>query len=156
MVRSMSRVAVLLAVLALAACGGDDGPEEDPGAFATTLVERLDRGESGLAWDGLHPSHQEAVSRDRYITCERRDPIDGEVTDIRVEDVREEPWSVPGQDGEDDSTAVTLRLTLAAQDAAPDSFDLTVHLFPVDGHWTWVIGPEDYERYAGGECPPTG
>jgi hypothetical protein len=152
----MSRVAVLLAVLALAGCGGDDEPEEDPGAFATTLVERLDRGESGLAWDALHPRHQEAVTRARYVSCERRDPIDGEVTDISVEGVREEPWPVPGQDREDDSTAVTLRLTLAAQDAAPGTFDLTVHLFPVDGRWTWVIGPEDYERYAGGACPPTG
>jgi hypothetical protein len=152
----MSRVAVLLAVLALAACGGADEPDEDPGAFATTLVERLDRGETGLAWDALHPSHQEAVPRARYISCERRDPIDGDVTRISVAGVREEPWLVPGHDGEDDSTAVTLRLTLAMQDAAPDTFDLTVHLFPVDGRWTWVIGPEDYERYAGGSCPPTG
>ena len=152
----MSRAAVLLAVLALAACGGDDEPDEDPAAFATTLVERLDRGQTGLAWDALHPRHQDAVPRARYISCERRDPIAGDVTGIRVSDVREEPWPVPGQDGSDDSTAVRLRLTLETPDSRPDVFVLTVHLFPVDGRWTWVIGPEDYGRYAAGACPAAG
>jgi hypothetical protein len=153
----MSRVALLLAVLALAACGGgDDEPEEDPGAFATTLVERLDRGQTALAWDELHPRHQEAVSRRRYVSCERRDPIAGDVTRIRVREIREEPWRVPGADGDADSTAVTLELTLAVPDADPESFDLTVHLFPVDGRWTWVIGPDDYARYVDGACPPAG
>jgi hypothetical protein len=157
MVRSMTRAAVLLAVLALAAgCGGSDEPDEDPAAFATTLVERLDRGQTGLAWDALHPRHQEAVPRARYVSCERRDPIAGDVTRIQVADVHEEPWQVPGQDGDADSTAVTLQLTLTLPDAQPDTFDLTVHLFPVDGRWTWVIGPDDYERYEGGSCPPTG
>ena len=143
-------------MLALGACGGDDEPDEDPGAFAITLVERLDRGEAALAWDALHPSHQDAVTRDRYVACERQDPIEGEVTRIRVAEVREEPWPVPGQAEEADSTAVTLRLTLAAPDSEPETFDLTVHLFAVDGGWRWVIGPEDFERYAGGACPPTG
>jgi hypothetical protein len=154
MVRGMTRVAVLLAVLAVAACGGgDDEPDEDPAAFATTLVERLDRGQAGLAWDALHPRHQEAVSRAQYVSCERQDPIDGDVTRIRVEDVREEPWQVPGEEGDTDSTAVTLELTLTMPDAEPDTFDLIVHLFPVDGRWTWVIGPGDFGRYADGACP---
>jgi hypothetical protein len=156
MVRSMIRAVVLLAVLALAACGGDDAPDEDPAAFATTLVERLDRGQTGLAWDELHPRHQAAVPRAKYVSCERRDPIAGDVTRISVADVREEQWQVPGDEGDTDSTAVTLELTLAVPDADPETFDLTVHLFPVDGRWTWVIGPDDYERYAGGSCPPAG
>ncbi len=152
----MTRAAVLLAVLALAACGGDDEPDEDPAAFARTLVQQLDRGQTGLAWDALHPSHQDAVSRARYISCEERDPIQGEVTGIRVANVREEPWPVPGEDDRDDSTAVTLELTLAVPDSEPQTFDLTVHLFAVDGRWRWVIGPDDYGRYADGACPAGG
>jgi hypothetical protein len=156
-VRSVTRLAVLvLAAVALGGCGGSDAPDEDPGEFATTLVEELDHGRTAQAWDSLHPRHQEAVPRDRYVSCERRDPIDGDVTGVQVTSVHEEPWTIPGEDGDVDSTAVTLRLTLEMPDAQPDTFDLTVHLFPVDGRWTWVIGPADYRSYAGGSCPAQG
>jgi hypothetical protein len=58
-VRSVTRLAVLvLAAVALGGCGGSDAPDEDPGAFATTLVEQLDHGRTGQAWDSLHPRHQ--------------------------------------------------------------------------------------------------
>jgi hypothetical protein len=48
-------VTVLVLVAALGGCGGDQGPDEDPGAFATTLVRQLDRGNTAAAWTELQP-----------------------------------------------------------------------------------------------------
>jgi hypothetical protein len=142
-----------MSLLALAGCGGEE-PEEDPGAFATALVRQLDRGDSGAAWDALHPLHQDTITRTRYVSCERRDPIEGDVTRVQVTGVEDERWTIPGQDAETDSKAVSLRLTLETPGAAgPQPFDLTVHLFDVDGRWAWVIGPVDYESYVSGACP---
>jgi hypothetical protein len=157
MVRSVRLAAVaLLAVLALAGCGGSGTPDEDPGTFAVTLLRQLDRGESGSAWDELHPLHQEAVTRDRYVRCEQTDPISGDVTSIDVVRVTKEPATVPGKDGEESSTAVELRYRLKLPGSTARSNDLVVHLFPVDGRWAWVIGPSDYAAYAAGRCPPAG
>ena len=157
MVRSVrSAAAVLLAVSALAGCGGSGTPDEDPGTFAVTLLRQLDRGQSGSAWDELHPLHQQAVARARYVRCERTDPISGDVTSIDVVGVKQEPALVPGRDGEETSTAVELRYRLKLPATAARSNDLVVHLFPVDGRWAWVIGSSDYAAYAAGRCPTTG
>ncbi len=157
MVRSVRLAAVaLLAVLAVAGCGGSSAPDEDPAAFAVTLLRQLDRGQSGSAWDELHPLHQQAVTRARYVRCERTDPISGDVTSIDVVGVEQEPAMVPGRDGEETSTAVELRYRLKLPGTAAQTNDLTVHLFPVDGRWAWVIGPSDYAAYVAGRCPPAG
>jgi hypothetical protein len=149
-------VAGVVLVVALAGCGGGDAPAEDPGVFASTLVRQLDRGDTAAAWNELHPLHQAKVSQGRYVRCERNDPIDGEVTKIQVKDVRDEQWTIPGQDGQADSKAVTMQVTLALPQQQAQHFDLTVHLFDVDGGWRWVIGDVDYDSYAAGSCPDTG
>ena len=156
MVRSVTRLAVLvLVVLALAGCSGsDDAPDEDPGTFAVTLLRQLDRGQSASAWEELHPLHRDSVSRAAYVRCVRGDPIEGTVTSIDVLGVSEEPARVPGRAEDEDSTAVKLRYRLRVPGGgAPRPYDLTVHLFAVDGRWSWVIGPSDYAAYADGRCP---
>jgi hypothetical protein len=156
LIRALRFAALLLLGFALVACGGDGEPDEDPGAFATTLVRQLDRGDIGAAWEELHPLHQARIPRGRYVSCEQRDPIEGDVTGIQITDVRDEAWTIPGQDGQADSKAVTMQLTLSLPEQQAERFDLTVHLFDVDDTWRWVIGDVDYDAYAAGSCPAGG
>jgi hypothetical protein len=151
------RVVPLLAVLALAGCGGGDDDPGDPGVFVTTLIRDLGSGQTGKAWDLLHSLHREKVPRARYIECERRDPFGGRVTKVDVLEVKEEPATIPGQFGERPSRAVTVGVTLDVPRAAePDRFTLTAHVFEEDGRWAWVIGPVDYAAYMTGNCPAQG
>jgi hypothetical protein len=155
----MHRLAALLVLavaLAAAGCGSDTPatPNDDPGAFVSTLVRMLFRQESGGAWETLHPLHRSTVSRERYVECERRAPLQGEVRQIEVLSVRDEPATVPGQEEPQPSKAVTVRLTLKLPGlATPGPVTHTAHLFAVDGRWAWVIGPTDFASYAIGECP---
>jgi hypothetical protein len=79
------------------------------------------------------------------------------VSKIDVLDVKEEPATIPGQFGDRPSTAVTVGVTLdVPEQEAPERFTLTAHIFPVEGEWTWVIGPADYAAYMTGNCPAQG
>lgn len=149
----MRRVALFLALLAFAGCGGDDDPG-DPGTFVTTLIRDLGRGQTGKAWDLLHPLHRERVPRARYVECESRDGFGGRVTKVDVLEVKEEPATIPGQFVQQPSTAVTVGVTLDVPEAtAPERFTVTAHVFETDGAWAWVIGPVDYAAYLVGSCP---
>jgi len=148
---------VLVAVLALGSCGGDDEPEQSPEAFVTTLIQRLGSGELAGAWEDLHPAHREAVPRALYVRCERGDGFGGAVRRVDVLEVQPEPSTIPGEFGEVPSTAVTVGVTLDVPDAEePESFSLTAHIFETDGRWAWVIGPVDYASYLAGRCPAKG
>ena len=156
-VRAVRRAALLIVLLALAGCGGGDDEPEDAGGFVTTLIRDLGRGDTAKAWGSLHPLHRDRVPRARYVECESRDGFGGTVTKVDVLDVKDEPATIPGQFGEQPSTAVTVGVTLdvpASDD--PERFTLTAHVFPVDGEWTWVIGPVDYAAYMTGNCPAEG
>jgi hypothetical protein len=149
-------LAVAGAIAVAAGCGGDDSaaPAEDPGAFVTTLVGTLFREQTGRAWESLHPLHREAVTRERYVECERRAPLPGQVRRIEVVSVREEPSVVPGREEPEPSTAVTVRVLLSLPEIPePQHVTHTAHLFAVEGRWAWVIGPGDYASYARGRCP---
>src|SRR5512134_79347 len=110
--RRLAALALLVVVLVAAGCGGDETPSEDPGVFVSSLVRTLYRGQSGMAWEWLHPRHRATVSKGRYVTCERRAPLEGTVRRIQVVAVRDEPSIVPGEDEPEPSKAVTIRLTL--------------------------------------------
>ena len=153
-VRAVRRAALVLASLALAGCGGGDDEPEDAGAFVTTLIRDLGSGRSASAWESLHPLHREQVPRARYVECESGDGFGGTVTTVDVLEVKEEPATIPGQFGERPSTAVTVGVTLDVPESdEPERFTLTAHVFPVDGEWSWVIGPVDYAAYMTGNCP---
>jgi hypothetical protein len=119
-----------------------------------TFVGELYRGETGKAWDLLHPYQQAKVPREKYIACEREAPLVGtaeRIDVVRVVDVRAE---IPGRSGKVASTAVTFRVLLALPGIAkPRPITHTAHVFNVHGRWTWVIGPSDFPAYAAGICP---
>jgi hypothetical protein len=140
-------------LLAAAGCGGGGNPKQDPGDFVRTLVNDLYAGDSGDAWDHLHPLHKAAVSRARYVQCERLEPLQGDMRRFEVVKVADGPSTIPGSADEVDGTAVTFRVTLALPGLSPQPVTHTAHVFPVDGKWTWVIGPDDFAAYAAGQCP---
>jgi hypothetical protein len=87
-------------------------------------------GKAGRAWDSLHPSHQTTVARSRYVACERLAPLEGDVRQIDVLRGQREPWTVPGQEGQVDSTAVTIRVLLALPGlGSPQPVTHTAHVF---------------------------
>jgi hypothetical protein len=143
----------VLVVVATAGCGGGGRPEQDPGDFVHTLVSDLYAGDTGDAWDHLHPLHKAAVSRARYVQCERLEPLQGDVRKFEVVKVADEPSTIPGSADSVDGTAVTFRVMLALPGLSPQPVTHTAHVFPVDGQWTWVIGPDDFAAYAAGQCP---
>lgn len=154
-VRIVRVAALLLAVVALAGCGGDES--QRPGAFVTTLIQDLGAGETARAWELLHPLHQAKIPRRRYVECESKDGFGGDVTKVAVLAVKQQPATIPGQFGERPSTAVTVGVTLdVPQSNVPERFTLTAHVFDVDGKWAWVVGPVDYAAYMTGNCPSQG
>ena len=90
------------------------------------------------------------MSRSRYIACERLEPLQGDMRRFEVVEVADTPSTIPGSADEVDSTAVTFRVTLALPGLTPQPVTHTAHVFPVDGRWTWVIGPDDFAAYAAG------
>ena len=152
----MRLVAVVAVLMTLGAtgCGGDEQPREDPGAFVKTLVRTVYRHQAGAAWETLHPLHRETVTRARYVECERKAPLEGEVRSIAVVSVQDVQATVPGQDEQVPSKAVEVRYLLKLPGIAePQPVTHTAHVFAVEGHWAWVIGPGDYASYAAGSCP---
>jgi hypothetical protein len=152
-VRRASLLLVAVLPLVAAGCGGDARPDQDPGEFVRALVSDLYQGKSGAAWENLHPLHKAKVSRARYVACERLEPLEGTVRRFDVVSVADGPSTIPGSGDEVDSTAVTFRVLLALPGLQPQPVTHTAHVFAVDGHWTWVIGPDDYAAYASGSCP---
>jgi hypothetical protein len=149
--------ATLAMALAAAGCGGDEAPDEDPGAFVRSVVAEIYAGDSATAWEGLHPRHQEAVPRSRYVQCERLAPLQEKLRHIEVVGISDSPSTVPGDDGAVDSKAVEVTLLVKLPEVEePQEITHTVHVFAVDGRWTWVIGPNDFASYASGRCPSGG
>ena len=149
---ALAALGALLLLVALG-CGADAKPEQDPGDFVQSLVSDLYQGDTADAWEHLHRLHKEKVSRARYIACERLEPLEGDMRRFEVVEVADAPSTVPGSADEVDSTAVTFRVTLALPGLTPQPVTHTAHVFPVDGRWTWVIGPDDFAAYAAGACP---
>jgi len=155
------RAARLLCTMALVAvvaagCGATAPPEpsQPPGEFVRNLVTELYHGQTGKAWDQLHPLHQAAVSRSRYIECERIAPLPGKARRIDIVKVVKAKTAIPGQTGKVPSTEVTFRVLLELPGfSSPELITGTAHVFNVDGRWAWVIGPNDYPAYAAGSCP---
>lgn len=156
-VRRLAVLAALAVALATAGCGGAETPAEDPGAFVRSVVAEIYAGDSAAAWEVLHPRHQAAVPRARYVECERQAPLREKLRHIEVVGISDSPSTVPGEDGAVDSKAVDLTLLVKLpQVEEPQEITHTVHVFAVDGRWAWVIGPNDFASYASGRCPSDG
>ena len=133
-------------------------PDQDPGDFIRTHIERSVKGQYGRVWESMHPDHKAVAPRSRWSRCEseQNDDDEGyELAGVDVLEVYDEPLQIPGQSGEVDSKAITVKISVShpvLED--PVSVTDTVHAVAVDGEWTWILTPSDYEAFAKGQCPP--
>ena len=154
----MRLLAVLAAVAAVVAggCGGAREPSQQPVEFLESLFGHLYRGEHGRAWESLLGSHQDVVTRQRYVACERNAPaFPGRFEGVEVLRTSDEDWQVAGDAEARESTAVTYRITVSLG-GEPERFTGTGHLVAEDGAWRWVLNTRDFKAYRAGRCPVTG
>ena len=169
----MRRVTVALFVLLMAGCGGgDDKPaaapttgDARPGATATTPLDEeaagemlkavmtyLSDGQTGRAYDLMHPAQQAIVPKALYMKCAGDDLAGIEISDIKVKETFTEKVDVPGTDLTNvDSVAATITFKGQQGNLDPEEATETFHAFLVDGQWRWTLS--DAAAYAGGECP---
>jgi hypothetical protein len=128
-------------------------PEEDPGDFYRRLYEYLSNGQYGRMWELLHPVHQEAAPRSRLLDCyEQVGGLTGELQDVEIVEVYDEPVLVPGTNAEVPSKAVTTKVTFSAGGEEFTETD-TSHAIPLNGEWVWILSPPAYRAFKAGSCP---
>jgi hypothetical protein len=156
------RVALLLlAVAALAGCGGDGAaptaPEVDvaaiekPDAFFKRLLGYELGGDFGRSWDLLHPGHQALVTRSKYSSCSRDDFGEAKLARVDTVGVYDQPIDVPDVP-EKTSKAVTLRIVLDTAGERETSTH-TFHAVRLDDRWAWYFGNSLIDAYRQGVCP---
>jgi len=147
----VTRVALLLFVGALVAgCGATKAaqPKDDPGAFATKVVDLIVHNQYSAAWGDLHSVDKQVAPSSEYVGCEIRNPVIAVPRTVKVLSVKDE--SIGMGDGTFvDSKAVAVRLGFAG------SFKVThtVHVVADHGKWTWILPAWRYRDYKGDKCP---
>ena len=147
----MKRLALLAVVasLALPACGGEVDPARTPaGAAQVRLLEDLYNGRFGQAYEDLHPSHQNLVSRALFIRCARETIPVGSLDSIETLDVFDDETRGLRL-GNEPTKAVRIRLTLT--DGGSTTF--VNHEVKVGERWRWVLNQAAIEAYESGRCP---
>jgi hypothetical protein len=145
-------LAVLLAAVALAGCGGDVDPATTPaGRAQVEYLEDLYNGRFGPAYTALHPVYKQIVSRSLFSDCAASTIPVGQVDSIEVLDVFDDPIQFPGA-GEQQAKAVRVRLT------STDGKNVTFvnHEVKVRDRWYWVLNDSAIQDYRAGRCPGTG
>lgn len=131
-------------------------PKADPGDFTKTNIERSVKGQYGRLWESLHPAHKQIAARSMWSRCEAEENDDAgyELTGVEILEMYDEPVQIPGQSGEVNSKAVTVKVSVSHPLLeGPVSVTETVHAVPVEGQWTWILKPGDFEAYVKGDCP---
>lgn len=123
---------VLALALALAACGGDSGPETAADA-AERQYEMIAKQQYGKVYEELHPATQTDYSLDEWIESNTKDVFT--MSDISAIDSYDEPVALP--DGSRTLTAVTIEFetTIGAIPSSGDKQTITVHEELIDGKW---------------------
>jgi hypothetical protein len=147
------RLALLafVALLVVPACGGDVDPARTPAGMAQVeLLDELYNGRFGEAYEDLHPSHREIVSRALFVRCARQTIPVGQLDSIEILDVFDD--ETKGALVDDEPTkAVRIRLTLA--DGGSTTF--VNHEVKVGDRWHWILNKAAIEAYRAGRCPGT-
>lgn len=144
----MTRAAALLAVLALAACGGSSQPKDDPAKFAVSVVDQIVHNRYSKVWDDLHPKDQAVAPFGEYVACETRNPVITAPRTVKVKSVNDE--SVGLGDGTFvKSKAVDVRLGFAG------GFHVThtVHVVASHGKWKYILPSWRFRDYKADTCP---
>jgi hypothetical protein len=142
------RAPLLLAAVLVAGCGGAKQPQDDPGVFATKVVDLIVHNKYSAAWDDLHPVDQQVAPSTEYVGCETRNPVIAVPRTVKVLSVKDESIGI-GDGTFVDSKAVAVRLGFAG------SFKVThtVHVVADHGKWTWILPAWRYRDYKGDTCP---
>ena len=149
----MKRLALIALVtfLVLPACGGEVDPARTPaGGAQVRLLEDLYNGRFGQAYDDLHPSHRELVSRALFIRCARETVPVGKLDSIEILDVFDDETKGLRL-GDEPTKDVRIRLTLT--DGQSTTF--VNHEVKVGDQWRWVLNQAAIEAYQAGRCPGT-
>lgn len=145
----MSRLALLLAVVAFTGCGSSNAqPKDDPGAFAVKIVGQIVHNNYSTAWADLHPLDQKVAPYTEYVQCEERSPVIAAPSTVHVVSVGAESVAI-GDGSFVESKAVHVRLGFAG------GFHVvqTVHLVAERGKWKWVLPPARFRDYQAHKCP---
>jgi hypothetical protein len=147
----VTRLALLLsAALLVAGCGATKTaqPKDDPGVFATKVVDLIVHNKYSAVWGDLHSVDKQVAPSAEYVGCETRNPVIAVPRTVNVLSVKDE--SVGLGDGTFvDSKAVAVRLGFAG------TFKVThtVHVVADHGKWTWILPAWRYRDYKGDTCP---
>jgi hypothetical protein len=141
-------LAVLLAAVALAGCGGDLDPATTPaGRAQITYLEDLYNGRFGPAYAALHPAHKQIVSRSLFTDCTASTIPSGQLDSIEVLDVFDDPVQISG----DEQQAKAVRVRLTSIDGKSVTF--VNHEVRVGERWYWVLNDSAISAYQAGRCP---
>ena len=130
----MNRLVLLVAVLAVAGCGGSSNaqPKGDPGAFAVKVVGQIVHNQYATVWSDLHPTDQKVAPSSEYVQCEARSPVIAQPRTMKVLSVGNE--SV----GLGDGSFVESK---------------AVHVVAAHGKWTWILPAWRFRDYKADKCP---
>ena len=142
----MKRVLVLLAFSAVltAGCGSSTGQPGSADAFMRRITTEFSRGQAGRLWDSLVPAEQRAVTRARYLACQRNGGF--RLRSFKILESYREAVDIEGR--QTPSTAVTVQVT--SDDGVTTA---TMHAVKVGDSWHWMLQPADLVAYAAGCCP---
>jgi len=140
--------AIVLAAVLVAGCGAAKRPKDDPGAFATKVVDLIVHNKYSDAWGDLHPVDQQVAPSSEYVGCETRNPVIAVPRTMKVLGVKDESIGI-GDGTFVDSKAVAVRLGFAGNFKVTH----TVHVVANDGEWTWILPAWRYHDYKSDTCP---
>jgi hypothetical protein len=146
---SMRVIALALAAVALAGCGGRTAPKDDPGVFAVGVVKLITDNSYSRAWQDMHPTDQKVASLDEYVTCESRSPVLTAPTSLKAVGVSDESIGL-GNGKFVQSKAVRVRMMFPG---AGNVLTHTVHIVAEGGHWKWILPSWRFRDYRANRCP---
>ena len=128
-------------------------PTEAPSHFVSRTVATIARDDYEGAWASLYPPHQQVASRDDYVACEMKTPLQWKIRSIRVLQVADRMVRVPGESEDVAAKAVTLRLRVFETAVGlEENFSHTFTAVPVGDEWSWILTPSQYQRYRTHSC----
>jgi hypothetical protein len=138
-----------LLALAGAACGGDeDLASSGAGEAQVEVLDNLYGERYELAWEDLHPAHQQIAPRSRFVRCSAQVASTGDLESIEVLDVFDDEAVIPGIE-EGEAKAVRVRVNSLEGDS--DTF--VNHEVKVGEKWRWVLNADAVRAYQQNRCP---